>query len=231
MSQEKDYWEARWREGRIGFHEAQANEHLRREWPLLGLTGDEAVLVPLCGKSHDLAWLAGRGHCVVGIEFSEAAVAAFFAEQGIAARRHTAGGQQLWSAGHLTIVQGDFFSLEPDLLAHCCGGTVPRAWWDRAALVALPAPERRAYAARLPALLAAGARGLLLVLEYQQAEMQGPPFAVNEPEVRELFSAPAFTNPQPLMRCEVEITPERRALGVTRLQDCLWRLACSDGLA
>ena len=55
-----------------------------------GFTTDEAVnvelaagstvLVPLCGKAHDLAFLAERGHRVVGVELSEIAVRAVFSE-------------------------------------------------------------------------------------------------------------------------------------------------------
>jgi thiopurine S-methyltransferase len=40
----------------------------------------ERVLVPLCGKSHRLLWLAHQGHAVVGVELSEKAVQDFFSE-------------------------------------------------------------------------------------------------------------------------------------------------------
>lgn len=231
MNPEQAYWEARWREGRIGFHEGRVNEPLQKFWPELGLRGDEAVLVPLCGKAQDLRWLAERGHRVVGVEFSAEAVAAFFREQNLAPERRSDGGFAIWSAESLTILQGDFFDLRPEWLAGLCGGALPRAWWDRAALVALAPGARRQYALRMAELLAPGARGLLLAFEYRQEQMQGPPYAVAEAEVRAQFGPPAFAEPRLLQRSEVELTAERRALGVTRLQDVLWRLERTAGVA
>lgn len=224
MSEGQAFWEERWREGRIGFHEGRVNEHLLAEWPRLGLRGDEGVLVPLCGKAQDLIWLAAQGHRVVGVEFSEMAVAAFFAEQKLTPRRGRIGGLDTWSADSLTIFRADFFEVQPEHLAQACGGAAPLAWWDRAALVALPAATRRAYAERLAALLPATARGLLLVLEYAQEQMAGPPFAVPEAEVHSSFGPPRFAPPQLLKRVPLEISAERRALGVTSLQDVLWRV-------
>lgn len=225
MSEGPDFWEARWREGRIGFHEGRVNEYLMRAWPGLGLRGQETVLVPLCGKTLDLAWLARQGHRVIGVEFSELAIAAFFAEQKLEPWREPLGALEAWSAGSLTILRGDFFAVEPALLARLSGGAAPRAWWDRAALIALPPAARRAYAARLGELLAPGARGLLLSFEYRQEEMSGPPFSVEEPEVRALFAPPAFAPTQLLQRRELEVGDERRALGVTRQHEALWQLA------
>ena len=40
----------------------------------LGLAKGAAVLVPLCGKSLDLVWLAEQGHAVIGVELAEAFV-------------------------------------------------------------------------------------------------------------------------------------------------------------
>ncbi len=57
---------------------------LRKFWP--GLAAGSRVLVPLCGKSVDLLWLVGQGCDVTGVELSEIAVRAFFAEAGIRLR-------------------------------------------------------------------------------------------------------------------------------------------------
>lgn len=229
MSESQAFWEGRWREGRIGFHEGRVNDYLTRAWPALRVPRGAAVFVPLCGKTHDLAWLAAQGHRVVGVEFSELAVAAFFAEQKLQPWRERVGALDAWSAASLTILRGDFFALQPADLARHCGGAAPGAWWDRAALIALPPAERRAYAQRLGELLAPGARGLLLSFEYRQEEMQGPPFSVLEPEVRELFRPPAFDAPQLLERRELVVGDERRALGVTRQAEALYGVARRSG--
>ena len=55
--------------------------------------------------------------------------------------------------------------------------------------MALPAPMRKRYAERLKQRLAPGCEMLLVTLEFQAED--GPPFAVNECEVRRLFE-PAF---------------------------------------
>ena len=59
---ESEFWLERWREDRIGFHEGEINRYLMRWWPELGLAPDARVLVPLCGKAHDMLWLVDRGH-------------------------------------------------------------------------------------------------------------------------------------------------------------------------
>ena len=75
-------WLKRWREGRTGFHEGRPNDLLVHH--AARLAGCRRVLVPLCGKSEDLAFLAARGHDVVGVELAEQAVQAFFAEHDLA---------------------------------------------------------------------------------------------------------------------------------------------------
>ena len=67
-------WVERWQEGRTGWHEPDGNDSLKKYWRAAG----RRVLVPLCGKTPDLAWLARLGNEVVGIELAEIAVETFF---------------------------------------------------------------------------------------------------------------------------------------------------------
>lgn len=169
-----DFWHARWREGRIGFHEGTVNAYLRRFWDV-----DPAarVLVPLCGKTHDLHWLAARGHHVTGVELSALACEAVFAEHGLRPIVSEDGAFVTHAAGGLEVLQGDFFALRG-------------AWdalWDRAALIALPPELRPRYVAHLRSLLRPGARGLIVTLDYPQEEREGPPFSVPADEVRALW--------------------------------------------
>ncbi|MCY1558288.1 Thiopurine S-methyltransferase [compost metagenome] len=46
---------------------------------------------------------------------------------------------------------------------------------------------RERYAAHLAAILSPGCQGLLITLDYPQSQMEGPPFAVADAEVRELL--------------------------------------------
>src|SRR5437868_4716187 len=77
-----EYWLKRWHENRIGFHKAEVNPLLERFLPQV-TTVPGRTLVPLCGKSEDLAWLVSRGHDVVGVDVSDIAAKAFALEQKI----------------------------------------------------------------------------------------------------------------------------------------------------
>ena len=83
-----EFWRQRWREGRIGFHRTEVMPLLERHWPTLGLAGDSRVLVPLCGKSLDMAWLAAKGHSVLGVDVSELAIEQFLSEHRLEAQVH-----------------------------------------------------------------------------------------------------------------------------------------------
>lgn len=176
-----DFWHQRWQQNRIGFHLDEVNPWLLDYYEAWSQNSRGAVFVPMCGKTLDLAWLADRGHLVVGNELSELAVAAFFAEQGIETEREPVGSLEWWRSDTIHIARGDFFTLEPVDTA------AVELVYDRAALVAMPAALRPAYARQLTRLTPAGARMLLVTIEYDQHQMDGPPFAVTEQEVEELY--------------------------------------------
>ena len=175
-----DFWESRWRAGQIGFHEGAPNAFLQAHVAVLGAA--RRVLVPLCGKTEDLAFLAARGHTVVGVELVEDAARAFFSEHGPTPAVTARGGFTAYAHGGITILVGDFFATTPDLL-----GPVD-ALYDRAALIALPEALRARYVAHLRALLPRGADGLVVSVEYPQEAMAGPPFSVPEAEVRQHYA-------------------------------------------
>ncbi|MDT8321303.1 MAG: hypothetical protein RQ826_12330 [Xanthomonadales bacterium] len=85
-----DFWHARWHNDEIGFHRSDIHPALRAYWRKAAVGADTPVLVPLCGKSLDLRWLAQRGHAVTGIELSEKAVPEFFYEADLEAQRKPA---------------------------------------------------------------------------------------------------------------------------------------------
>ncbi|WP_394827373.1 thiopurine S-methyltransferase [Pendulispora albinea] len=176
---ETSFWIERWREGRIAFHEGRPNAYLARHLGRLGPS--RRVLVPLCGKSEDMAHLAAAGHQVIGVELVEDAVRAFFAEHEVdpAVREH--GPFTAYEADRITLLAGDWFAATPELV-----GPVD-ALYDRAALVALPSEMRARYVAALRALVPKGSPGIVVTLEYYQARIGGPPFSVPEGTLRSLF--------------------------------------------
>jgi thiopurine S-methyltransferase len=174
-----DFWHARWAAGQIGFHEGAPNAHLVAHAGALG--SKRRVLVPLCGKSADLTFLASLGHQVVGVELVESAVRAFFAERGVKAQAVNEGAFTRFEAQNITLFVGDFFATTPELL-----GPVD-ALYDRAAMIALPEPMRAAYVRHWRTLLPARSSGLIITVEYAREAMSGPPFSVPESELRALL--------------------------------------------
>lgn len=212
-----DFWLDRWSRNEIGFHQPEGNPLLAAHWPALGLPPDAQVLVPLCGKTPDMAWLAARGHAVIGVELSDKAARAFFAEQQLQPEIRQRDGFTVYSAGGVAVWVGDFFAMPATVLADCS------ALYDRASLIALPPPIRRRFAELLTATLPADCRGLLVALEYKQSEMAGPPFSVPESEIRQLFE-PAFTV-ECLTRKETLADNERfRQKGLSQLWESAYRL-------
>jgi thiopurine S-methyltransferase len=178
----QDFWHERWHTGQTGFHQSAVHPLLERWWTSLGVPAGAPVYVPLCGKSLDMAWLAGRGHSVVGSELSSIAIREFFAAAGLADQQAVEGDYIRHAAGAFEILEGDALALTPQL-------TGPLgAFYDRAALVALPPEMREPYFATLAALLPQGAGGLLIAFEYPQEMKGGPPFSVETTEIAGLCS-------------------------------------------
>ncbi len=182
---EAEYWLKRWREGRTGWHRSEVMPLLVQHWSALNVPRGSRVLVPLCGKSLDMLWLAQQGMRVLGVDVSPVAIESFLAENQLHARtRGEADGTHYEitnASGEIEIINGDAFALDPDEVAQC------NVFYDRAALIAMPAPMRRRLVNELYVQLPAGSAGLLITLAYPGNEMQGPPFSVDDAEVHDLF--------------------------------------------
>lgn len=183
-----NFWHERWRTGQLGFHLAAPNPRLVEHARTLVQNRPERILVPLCGKSVDLTWLAQRapteaGPQVVGVELSRIAAAAYFEERGVIPEVSERGGYERFTHENLTIAVGDFFEAQPSTL-----GTFD-AVYDRAALVALPHDMRERYVATVRRVLRPGGRILLVVFDFDNPN--GPPFSVPEDAVRALFAGAA----------------------------------------
>ena len=66
------------------------------------------VLVPLCGKSLDMRWLAAQMHPVLGIELASLAIEQFVAAGGESSR-YRQGDFEIWRQGSIELWCGDFF--------------------------------------------------------------------------------------------------------------------------
>jgi thiopurine S-methyltransferase len=176
-----EFWLERWKTQDIGFHQPQFDPALDKFWSRLAVPAGARAFVPLCGKSLDMVWLAQQGHAVVGAELSEQAVDEFFAERGIVPDVRREGDFVVKSSGPYEIWVGDFFAMPEAAVAGVA------AVYDRAALVALPAGMQRQYAEKLKTLLPR-VPILLITVDYDQRQMDGPPFATSPRTVDTLFS-------------------------------------------
>jgi thiopurine S-methyltransferase len=214
---EPAFWRERWQNQDIGFHQADYHQLLQAHWRRLGLSTGSPVFVPLCGKSLDMVWLAQQGHNVIGAELSEIAVDGFFAECGLEPTTREEGPFVVKSAGPYELWCGDIFELPHEAVSSVAGV------YDRAALIALPPPLQERYAAKLKEVLPAQASMLLINLEYDQAQMSGPPFATPRRQVHQLFDADYLCD-EIACRNVLETHPHFKQRGLTALEECAFLL-------
>lgn len=212
-----EFWHERWEKNEIGFHQPSFNEHMQAFTGRLGIAAGAHVLVPLCGKSLDLLWLAGQGYRVTGIELSERAARDFFEENALDHEKLDRAGVTVYSGKQIEIWCADFFELGREDFPGI------DAVYDRAALIALPPEMRPAYAAHLAGLVRGGVSVLLITLDYPQIEMGGPPFSVTRSEVEDLFSG-CFSIQ--LLKAEERLAkePRFRKKGLTRMDEHVYQL-------
>ncbi|MFP5492801.1 MAG: thiopurine S-methyltransferase [Bacteriovoracia bacterium] len=179
---EANFWHARWEENLIGFHLPQPNPKLVEYFKQLNLKENDRVLVPLCGKTIDIAWLLAQGMRVVGVELSPLAIEQLFAELKVTPANQVRGKLNHYSAPQLDIFVGDIFDLDREILGHV------DAIYDRAAIVALPDDLRERYAAHLIN-IAPKANQLLISYEYDQSLIAGPPFSVTPKHIQTYYQA------------------------------------------
>jgi thiopurine S-methyltransferase len=214
---ETEFWRSRWQQQEIGFHQQSVHALLQEQWRRLGLKRGTKVFVPLCGKTLDMAWLADEGHSVIGAELSEIAIVQFFAERGLTPTVRTCEGFVVSEAGPYELWCGDIFDLPNSAVAGIAGV------YDRAALIAFPLSMQECYATKLKSLLPDAAPILLIALDYDQSQMQGPPFATSRAQVRRLFTD-RYEVDELVSRSVLEETPRFKDRGLTALEECAFLL-------
>ncbi|KAL8583790.1 hypothetical protein ACOMHN_036425 [Nucella lapillus] len=126
-------WCQFWGQPNPGFHKPSVNPTLKKHLSqLLGGRANLRILVPLCGKSWDMKWLAEQGHRVVGVEVAPKPVEMFFTEQKVPYTTTPVpqlGGTLYQSKDKKILVYCcDFFKVSPETLGQF------DAIWDRAAM-------------------------------------------------------------------------------------------------
>ena len=208
----KEFWHERWQQGKIGFHLSDVNPHLKKWIEHAPLEKGDTLLVPLCGKSIDLIWLASLDFKVIGVELSEIAIAQFIEEHDLDVTRQPLGEMTLYSVDTLHLINGDFFSVQAAQLGNI------NMVYDRAALVALPREMRQRYIQHIKSLVGDDVPTLLVTMEYPQTEMEGPPFSVSEDELHEYYDKLTLLETIDLLQKEQRFKDK----GVTSLVEKVW---------
>ncbi|MFK7964243.1 MAG: thiopurine S-methyltransferase [Burkholderiaceae bacterium] len=181
---EASFWHQRWEDEQIAFHEKRGNHLLTQYFKRLSSSGvatrasatPTRVFLPLCGKTLDIGWLLAQGCQVAGAELSELAIRQLFDELGVTPQVSKAGQLMHFQAPDIDMFVGDIFDLSREALRPV------DAIYDRAALVALPDEMRLRYARHLTH-ITANAPQLLICFEYEQSQMEGPPFSIDAAQV------------------------------------------------
>ena len=200
----------RWTEGNIGWHQATGSENLRCFWP--SLTTGARVLVPLCGKSVDLAWLAEQELDVTGVELSAVAIEDFFTEHGLDYQLETADALTCYRAvgPRIALYCGDYFDFEAPQFD---------ALFDRASLIALNPQLRPGYVKHTRTLLKDASAQLLITLEYDQNLVSGPPYCVMGEEVAGYWPELRRVKEQEAL---ASCPPKFRQAGVSHVNEVTW---------
>ena len=181
---DQNFWIDRWKRQETGWHQKEVEPALIQNFA--GQSGGR-VLVPLCGKTLDMAWLADHGHEVIGVELSSQACDEFFLEQKLKPEVSSSKNFKVYRTPKLTIFQGDFF----DFTSEQAGDLT--AIYDRAALIALPPYTQKLYAVHLKQLslgsrLKSNFHILQIAIEKtDEDDGEGPPFSVSFEELKRLY--------------------------------------------
>ena len=192
---EAGFWHQKWERGETGFHRADVNPFLVAHFDRLNLPEGARVFLPLCGKTHDIAWLLERGYRIAGAELSALAIGELFKSLGLVPEIVSIESIDHYSAENIDIYVGDIFHLSASTL-----GPVD-VIYDRAALVALPDLTRQKYTAHIMQLTSVAPQ-LLITYEYDQSQITGPPFSVSEEEVRQHYAK--HYDVEPVERLHIE---------------------------
>lgn len=178
---DSQFWIKSWTDGRTAFNQQQYHDKLMQFFPQLNPQSGQSVLVPLCGKTIDMVWLAGLGLHVHGVELFSGAVEDFFSENKLQpVEKSQEHNFVKYFFQNILISCGDFFKLKKDNGYDFI--------YDRAALVALPASMRKNYAQVIKQSLKRGGKYLLIIYEYDQSKMDGPPFSIRDDEIQSLYA-------------------------------------------
>jgi thiopurine S-methyltransferase len=178
-----DSWKKRWDTGMTRWHQPDVY------WALQKYGGDyihkeSRVLVPLCGKTVDIAYLTTKAKEVIGVEGVLQGVQEFMQENPNL-QMEAAESKSIFDCfrgDKICLFCGNFFHFGPAVAGKF------DVIWDRAAMVAINPIHREEYVQVLGSVLKPG--GVILLSGYVRPNGDvklGPPFTLNKDQVLHLF--------------------------------------------
>jgi len=219
----------------LGWHKEDINPYLLKHINTILLSSNAGnaypipkhnVFVPLCGKSIDLAYLATHTGIrnVVGIDIVRNAAVEFadehteFTIQEVVDKqckeeddtnnKKIGKDMQTFKGNKLTILIGDLFQMPTndryDII------------YDRASIVAIKPSLRQDYVKLMGTLLQPGGSILLITLDRRkttsdEAKNDGPPFSINEEEIRQLYESQSWVESVTLLEEVNDLTTDEDA--------------------
>lgn len=189
----QDFWQQRFESGQTPWDRGAPHPQLAR-WLADGqLQAGQQVLVPGCGRGHELVALAQAGLAVTGLDYAPAAVA--LARERVA--RWQAANPAPAGLPHLAppqVEQADVLQWQPP-------APVDRLY-EQTCLCALHPDHWQAYAAQLHRWLKPGGQLLALFMQArreasEQGQIIGPPYHGDIHAMRALFPATRWDWPAP----------------------------------
>lgn len=178
-----ELWLNMWEKKNIPFHKSTVNSALIAYASQLSCNAGDTILVPLCGKSLDMVWLAQQGYKVIGIELSAIACEEFFSENNIEHQIIIEDKFTHYKSKDIEIFCGDFFTVTKNDFPEI------KAIYDCKSLIALPAEIKQKYIKHLLQLVNPTAIKILLLVIEATGKIQGPPFPINKNEIKALFGS------------------------------------------
>jgi methyl halide transferase len=159
-----DYWQNRYDQGTTGWDRGQPSPGLAWFQKRVRVTDCPRVLVPGCGRGHEVLALAAAGFSVTAVDFAPAAVEQLQAT--LKSHQVTA-----------EVLQANLMDYEP--------ADPFDAIYEQTCLCALHPEQWTQYIQNLSQWLRPG--GLLFAIFMQTTNPEGPPFACRLPQMRQLF--------------------------------------------
>jgi thiopurine S-methyltransferase len=195
-------WDQRWSAGKTAWHKTDVHASLQKycdEYVLNDIVAGGRILIPLCGKTVDMVFLAKKRPIgeVVGIDGISKAIEEFIQEQSSEVeikKVDPVQGYGKYQGDKITLLTGDFFNITMDIIGDA--STLFDGVWDRGALVAIQPSLREQYIDQIGTFIRKpnGKYLIATVVRPNNDITSGPPFSIDETELRRLFGTKSWVD-------------------------------------